>query len=331
MLWKEMPTMHVVVADSGQTMLDIISRPIRDRGDVVHVFSDGHDALSHIQSDPTVDILLTGLELKTMSGLELCWETQLISNSEFPIYIIVMSSSTDVSKLVEALDSGADDFLRKPFAPEELCARLRSAERVRIAQQDLMQLATTDPLTGVCNRRSFFERAERMLENGLADETSAMLMLDIDHFKNINDTFGHDVGDDVLRKVCGAIDPASMVFGRLGGEEFAAFPPGPQSLSAYETAEAMRKTIAAMEIEADDASISITCSFGISQWQDGENIDSLLKKADQTLYQAKMGGRNRTVIFIAEDTEDNLLDILSGDGAFSEEFTDALMPANAVT
>ena len=293
--------MHVVVADCGQAMLEIICRPIRERGDTVHVFTDGFSALNHIRSDPTVDVLLTGLELSTMSGLELCWEAKLVSNSISSTYIIVMSSSSDVAKLVEALDSGADDFLKKPFIPEELCARLRSAERVQSAQRELILLATTDPLTGVCNRRSFFERAKAILDESNAGDRHSVIMLDIDHFKSVNDTFGHDVGDAVLREVSGAIGSTSMIFGRLGGEEFAAFIPGQSAAMSHKIAETMRNTIAGLAIPADDAIIAITCSFGVSEWRDGEDIDSLLKRADQGLYQAKTGGRNRTVIYNVQD------------------------------
>ncbi len=293
--------MHVVVAVRGRAMHEIICRPIRERGDTVHVFTDGLSALNHIRSDPTVDVLLTSLELSTMSGLELCWETKIVSNRESSIYIIVMSSSSDVAKLVEALDSGADDFLKTPFVPEELCARLRSAERVRSAQRELMLRATTDPLTGVCNRRSFFERATAMLDEDKTGDRHSVIMLDIDHFKSVNDTFGHDIGDAVLRDVSAAIGSTSMIFGRLGGEEFAAFIPDQPAAMAHKTAEMMRTTIAGLAIPAGDATIAITCSFGVSERRDGEDIDSLLKKADQALYQAKTGGRNRTVIYNAQD------------------------------
>ena len=297
--------MHVVVADSGETILRIISRSLQDRGDSVRCFSDGREALNYLKANSDVDVLLTGFELHSMSGLELCWESLLLSNVEPPIYVIVMSSSTDTEKLVEALDSGADDFLRKPFAPQEICARMRAAERVRSSQLDLIQLANTDPLTGVGNRRSFFESAEKVIENSPAGSTSAAIMLDIDHFKSVNDKYGHPVGDEVLRKLTAKIGSVCEIFGRLGGEEFAAFLPESSAKAAYQVAEAMRKAVAELRISAGDTTIIITCSFGVSERCEGDDFDALLKKADEALYWAKIQGRNQTKIFQPEKSAPN--------------------------
>lgn len=289
--------MHVVVADGGETILNIIRRPLRERGDDVAVFADGRLALDHIRSTSTVDVLLTGLELKSLSGLELCWEVRNDPLFEVPIYIIVMSSSNDVAKLVEALDSGVDDFLRKPFVPEELCARMRAAQRARNTQKKLIDLAKNDPLTGVANRRSFFEQAESLIAATPAEGSAAAIMLDVDHFKMVNDTYGHDVGDAFLKKICKEIRHFCPVFGRLGGEEFAAFLPGKSISAAYKLAEAMRETVAGVAVAADGELLTVTCSLGVSEWCAGEKIDSLLKKADLALYKAKLAGRNLTVIF----------------------------------
>ena len=303
--------MHVVVADSGETILHIISRAIQSRGDTVRCFTDGREALSYLQTGHKVDVLLTGFELRSLSGLELCWETLVLPNEEPPIYVIVMSSSSELTKLVEALDSGADDFLRKPFAPQEICARMRAAERVRTAQLDLIRLANTDPLTGVGNRRSFFERAEKAFNSMPAGSPSAAIMLDIDQFKSVNDNYGHYVGDVILRELSAEIGSICEIFGRLGGEEFAAFLPGSSIQAAYQVAEVMRKAVAELRISTGDTTVTATCSFGVSEWRDGDDFDALLVRADNALYWAKIRGRNQTAMFDLEDGEpdDVLADI----------------------
>src|SRR5207302_5334426 len=132
-----------------------------------------------------VNVLITSVELTSMSGLELCWETRLLSGRDRTIYIILMSSNLDQQHLISALDSGADEFIRKPPVAEELYARLRSAERLLRLQSELIRLASIDPLTGVFNRRAFFEKTEN------AGTSLAAIMFDVDHFKSINDSYGH--------------------------------------------------------------------------------------------------------------------------------------------
>lgn len=289
--------MHVVIADTGETMLRIIAAPLIENGDKVALFTDGRRALDYIQSDPTVDVLLAGFELENMPGTELCWEAQINPAGAIPVYVIVMSSSSETAKLVEALDSGADDFLRKPFGSEELKARLRAAARVRHSHLRLIEIATADPLTGISNRRSFFEQAGKCLEKAGTEKVVSALMLDIDHFKSVNDTHGHDIGDRVLCQVTEAVGDFAPIFARLGGEEFAALLPGAGVDEAIAVAEKMRTTIAGLSIQAEIGSFSVTCSIGVAERSQGDDIDKLLKKADTALYEAKQTGRNRTVCY----------------------------------
>ena len=139
-----------------------------------------------------------------------------------------MSANYEQRKLIEALDSGADDFIGKPPAVEELYARLRAAERLGAMQRELVRLATTDPLSGLLNRRAFFERAQEACASA-GDSKSAVIsaiMFDIDYFKRINDDFGHGTGDDVIRAVANEAICEKGIVGRLGGEEFAIFAAG---------------------------------------------------------------------------------------------------------
>ena len=284
--------MHVVVVDPSRTVLKAVSRLLESAGHSVAVFVDAREAFDYIKSDREVSALLASAQLNSMSGLELCWETRLLSGRERPIYIILMSSNSDQQHLINALDSGADEFIRKPPVGEELYARLRSAERLLRLQNELIELANIDPLTGVFNRRAFFERA-RPLCVGTAP--LAAIMFDVDHFKRINDTYGHDVGDQVLGVIGHELQNESAVVGRLGGEEFAILLEGASREAAAEHAESLRARLAALSFDAAGETASVTCSFGFAERRPGESIDQLLRRADAALYEAKRRGRDRVV------------------------------------
>ncbi len=176
--------------------------------------------------DPLVDALITSAEQLSISGHELCWETRLLAGERRSIYVILMSSNQERRNLVEALDSGADDFIGKPPAAEELYARLRAAERLSTMHRDLVQLASLDPLTGILNRRVFFEQAAMALAQRPKAGTLAAIMLDIDHFKRVNDLYGHATGDRAISEIASLIAGTGEIVGRLGGEEFAMLLPG---------------------------------------------------------------------------------------------------------
>src|SRR5262249_7932046 len=168
------------------------SKLLESEGHTVSVFVDPEEALDFIKAERDVSVLITSVELSPMSGIELCWKTRLLSGCERTIYIILMSSNSEEQHLINALDNGADELIRKPFASEELHARLRSAERLLRLQSELIRLASTDSLTGVFNRRAFFEQAEQVQRRSAK---LVAIMFDVDHFKQINDSFGHSVGD----------------------------------------------------------------------------------------------------------------------------------------
>jgi two-component system cell cycle response regulator len=287
--------MRVVVVDPSRTVLMAVSRLLATDGHHVTTFVDGPSALACIKADRSVDALITSAELTAMSGVELCWEARLLSGRDRAIYIILMSSNSEERHLVSALDSGADEFIRKPPAREELYARLRSAERLLRLQRELIRLAMIDPLTGVFNRRAFFEKAQQAAARAGAASPMAAIMFDVDHFKKVNDTHGHDVGDEVLRGVAREAADDRMIVGRLGGEEFAILIEETDLEAAAWLGENLRARIAALAFETAQGKLSLTCSFGISQWQAGDSIDRLLKRADSALYEAKGGGRNRVV------------------------------------
>jgi two-component system cell cycle response regulator len=284
--------MRIVICDPSRTMRLYVTRLLQARDHEVRPFADGADALACMREDGGVDAMITSAELGAMSGLELCWETRILAGRDRPIYVILMSSNIDKQKLGEALDSGADDFISKPPVPDELYARLRAAERLGTMQRELVRLASFDPLTGLHNRRVFFEHAQS------ASQRCPMvtaIMIDIDHFKRINDVFGHDIGDRAIAAVAQAIAIEGPVTGRLGGEEFALLLEGRTIEEGLMIAERLRLRMSALRFETAHGIMTLSCSFGVSERQAGENIDDLLKRADIALYAAKTAGRNRVV------------------------------------
>jgi two-component system, cell cycle response regulator len=284
--------LRIVVVDPSRTILKAVSRLLENDGHLVSAFSEGQEALDCIKSAPDVSVLMTSAELASMSGLELCWEARLLSGRDRALYIILMSSNAEQTHVVNALDSGADEFIRKPPAGEELYARLRTAERLLRQQRELMVLAYLDSLTGVLNRRAFFDKAGDLVDAG---QRFAAVMFDIDHFKHVNDSHGHNVGDQVLRVIGREARNGNAVLGRLGGEEFAIVLEGTSLQAATLYAEELRRQLADLSFKEAGQTFSITASFGVAERAANESIDQLLKRADAALYQAKRSGRNRVV------------------------------------
>ena len=152
-----------------------------------------------------------------------------------------------------------------------------------------------DPLTGLCNRRAFFEKAHQAIVRASTSRRPAAILFDMDHFKRINDTYGHDVGDRVLRDISREAASDRMIVGRLGGEEFAILLEESNLEAGLALAQELRAKMAALTFDTDRGKLTVTCSFGVAEWDQGENIDQLLKRADASLYEAKAGGRNRVV------------------------------------
>ena len=230
-----------------------------------------------------------------VSGVELCARVRTFLGNRRPLYIIMMSSNDEYTNCVQALDNGADDFISKPPIAEELLARLRTADRVTSMQYELLRLATIDFLTGLSNRRGFFENAAKVVISAQHGSDLSAIMLDLDHFKQINDTHGHEIGDVVLKRVAAEIPPTPRVVGRLGGEEFGLLVE--ENISdAVNLAQGLRCRVEELRIFAGEKPISVTCSLGAAEWEAGDTIDTLLRRADVALYEAKRTGRNKVVI-----------------------------------
>jgi len=158
-----------------------------------------------------------------------------------------------------------------------------------------VRLASVDPLTGLCNRRVFFERAEAARERCREGGAPTAIMFDIDHFKRVNDLYGHDVGDLAIASVAQLAAAVGEVVGRLGGEEFGMLTQGQHLSGGVKLAERLRAAVAALRLNTTNGPLTLTCSFGVSEHKPGESVDDLLKRADVALYAAKTGGRNRVM------------------------------------
>ena len=288
--------MRIALVDPSRTTRLIVARMLEARGHDVLPFSDELEALAELRADHCIEALITSAELKHMSGVELCWETRLLATCQRPIYVLMMSSQYDQRSLIEALDSGADDFIGKPPLAEELFARLRAAERILSMQHELIRLATIDPLTGLCNRRGFFERAtEACARVAPPDGSLSAIILDIDNFKRINDSYGHEAGDEAIRICANAARLDEAVTGRLGGDEFALLLERKPLPQAIEIAEDLRLRLAARPFDTGKDRITLTWSVGVGEGRPGDTVDQILARADAALYDAKLGGRNRVV------------------------------------
>ncbi len=286
--------MRIALVDSSRTVLHIVGDLLEKGGHEVRAFTDGRAALDFVREDETVRALITSAEPASMSGIQLCAEGRKLAGARRPLYIILMSSTTDRDFVVQALDHGADDFVHKPPVCEELRARLRAAERLTSMQHELVKLATTDPLTRLANRRAFFEQAEQMVARRTGGAPASAIVVDIDHFKKVNDASGHQVGDEVLRAVAAEIAAVVGVSGRLGGEEFCILVEGGLA-DAAELAEDLRRSVGRLRFAAARGPFAITCSCGVAELELGDDIDRLLHRADMALYQAKLSGRDRVI------------------------------------
>jgi diguanylate cyclase (GGDEF)-like protein len=286
---------RIVLVDPSRTVRRIVTDLVQQWKYDVCPFADGAEAYSHIQRDESVRVLITSAELPSMSGIELCVKVRALLENRRPLYIIMMSSNDEYTKCVQALDNGADDFINKPPIAEELRARLRTADRVTSMQEELVRLATTDFLTGLSNRRAFFERAAQVMIRAQYGHVASAIMFDLDHFKLINDVHGHDIGDAVLKRVAVEIASLPGLAGRLGGEEFGLLVESDLS-DAVDIAQEFRRSVEGLKIFAGEKQVAVTCSLGVAEWEAGDTIDTLLRRADLALYEAKRTGRNKFVV-----------------------------------
>jgi two-component system cell cycle response regulator len=302
------PTALVLVAEDSLVVRTLLRRQLEEYGHRVVEAVDGEEALAMCRLHQP-DAMLLDVEMPKLDGHGVL--AALRATPELAdIPVVFLTARTSTEDVVEGLRLGAHDYLRKPFEPSELLARVSAAVRVKTLQDQLRQrnielhaMSRTDALTGLPNRR---EMQERIIATASAarrhHQPSALLMVDVDHFKSVNDTRGHDAGDAVLRAVatglsdeCRAEDSA----GRWGGEEFLVVAPMTDIDGGMRLGERIRSRIGDATVPVDDGpDIDVTVSVGVAS---GSAVDALLAAADAALYAAKRAGRNR-VVSAAEET-----------------------------
>jgi two-component system cell cycle response regulator len=277
-----------------KTIVRIVSELIQADGYEVLGFTDGRKALACLGLDSDVRALIASVQLESLSGIELCAAARQLAGTRRPLYVMLMSSSDDRDIVVQALDRGADDFIHKPPDVEELRARLRLADRVTSMQRELIRYGTTDSLSDLLNRREFFHRAAETEKKAAMGPPVSAIMLDIDHFKGMNDRHGHDAGDRAIVAGASQVKLLDGVSGRLGGEEFCLLVEHDLA-RALAIAENLRNAISQMRLEVNGAAAAVTASFGVAQWEQGDTIDRLLRRADIAMYRENNAGRNRVI------------------------------------
>ncbi|QQM63772.1 diguanylate cyclase [Pseudoalteromonas sp. LC2018020214] len=285
----------LVVDDSKSTRRYICSLLVRHKYQIIEA-QDGQEALNLLEASPDISVIITDNEMPNMNGDELCSEIRrLYSNDEKAIIGISGSDSIGLSSLF--LKNGANDYLHKPFNSEEFYCRLSQNVDMLELIATIRRQANTDYLTNLPNRRYFFEEAEKSLKQIKHTKgDGALAMLDIDHFKSINDTYGHDVGDEVLKglSICFSKYFKKHLVARLGGEEFAVYFIDVDKQEALKRLEGFRYFIEMNSQEFSKAKIKFTISIGFANGPVYQ-IDELLKQADLKLYDAKESGRNKVV------------------------------------
>jgi diguanylate cyclase (GGDEF)-like protein len=292
----------ILVGDNSQVVREVLRWHLESHGYQVIEAADGAESVTLARKAKPAVILLS-VELPTLNGHQALSRLKADPDvRDTPVVFITGHTETD--DVVEGLRLGAHDYLRKPFEPAEVIARVSAAVRVKELQDDLRarnaeldRIARSDPLTGLANRRHLDEQlAAHAASAARHHHELSVAVVDIDNFKSVNDTFGHNAGDTVLREVARRIAVSARVediVGRWGGEEFIVILPHCGVDGATVVSERIRRAVAATPVRAEHGiAIPVTVSVGCT----GGTDEVAVERADAALYAAKKGGRNRTVV-----------------------------------
>lgn len=303
-------TGRILIVDDNAMIRNEIKAVLMKDGGFTHFLeaSDGLTAFKTIMETPP-DLVLCDLVMPGFDGLKFLGLKASRKELE-QIPVIILTAEDDLDRKAEILERGASDYVTKPFHEKELLARVRIHTKLKRLQDELLEkntqleaLSVTDALTGLANRRRLMDRLEDEVRRAMRTKTPlAVVMIDIDHFKEVNDTYGHAMGDVVLRNI-GALLNASLrttdLAARYGGEELTLVLPLTDTAAALQVAEGLRQKFAALEHVLDGVSVRKTASMGIAA-HDGQggipDAEAFLKRADEALYRAKEGGRNRVEV-----------------------------------
>jgi diguanylate cyclase (GGDEF)-like protein len=316
---------RILIVDDHADNVQVLRARLEARGYLVDSAGDGEEALKKIYASPP-DLVLLDVMMPKIDGLEVA--RRMKSDRSLPFIPVIMQTALDSTEsMVQGLDAGADDYIAKPIDYQELEARVKSLLRIQALQAELAErerqlseandqllvMARTDALTGVANRRNLSERLHEMWEHSQRlHEPLSVVMCDIDHFKRVNDDFGHQVGDAVLQQFAMLLQVAAREIdrvGRYGGEEFLLILPGTVLDAAVTFAERVREHVEQYAfVYHGDQTLHRTMSCGVAAWPHPrvQNEDALVKAADDALYVAKETGRNRVVRFDSREFNEHI-------------------------
>lgn len=293
--------MRILIAEDDSISRRVLESFLTKWGHEVVATKNGSEAWWELGKEDAPLLAILDWMMPGMDGIELCREIRNRGSDPY-VYILLLTAKGQKQDVVQGIEAGADDYLTKPFDPQELKVRLRAGIRILELQENLRVQALRDPLTGLWNRRGIsgllrkeFNRSQRQ---GLP---LGIIMADLDHFKSINDTHGHEAGDAVLREAALRMKSAVRTYdfvSRYGGEEFLIFAPECDAQGALALAERIRFNLAKEPVTVPNAELPVTASFGVASF-DGENesdLDSLVRAADAALYRSKENGRDRVEI-----------------------------------
>ena len=299
----EIKDSKILVVDDIKTNCDVLKRRLENNNFNVEVSMSGKDALAKI-SKSQFDLILLDVLMPEVNGLEVLIKIrEQYSADKLPV--IMVSSFDDVESISKCIQLGASDYLPKPVNSTILTQKVASTlerkslrEREEQLLSELHKQAITDEMTGVPNRRFVFERLEKSFDDieENSKEHFATAIFDIDHFKQVNDTYGHAAGDEIIKKVCNiatSIIKSPNIFGRIGGEEFLAVIFNDSANHLQEICEKIRTTIENEETLFDNQKIKVTLSGGVCFSNESSSVSDLVNKADERLYLAKKNGRNK--------------------------------------
>ena len=299
--------LRILIAEDDAVSRKILEAYLKKWGHDVVVTKDGAEAWGQLEREDAPRLAVLDWMMPELDGVQVCARVRGRENAPFT-YILLLTAKGETDDIVMALDSGADDYLVKPYNASELRSRIGAGERIvrlheelESANAALKRLSQTDYLTQVNNRSAIVHRIEEELSRSARTNAPlAVFLLDIDHFKKINDTHGHAAGDAVLIEVARRLKDQCRTYdatGRYGGEEFVVVAPGPHRNEIDTVGERIREAIAHAPIMAEGVSILVTASIGGVWVAPGatSSVDVVLKRADDLLYQAKHAGRNRLI------------------------------------
>lgn len=290
--------MKVLIADDDEGTLSVLATLLDDIGHEAVLAHDGLEAWAIIQGREAPPLAILDWMMPGMDGVDICRTLRHQQKKPYP-YLIMLTARDQIEDLVEGMEAGADDYLRKPFDMRELRARLHAGERILALQDELRARATFDNLTRLLNRATVVERLARELAHiKRKGGAVTVVLLDLDNFKRINDTHGHAVGDEVLCAAAKRLAASMRAYdelGRYGGEEFLAVLPSCGARSGLEVAERMRKSLAVLPVGTSSGPVILTASLGVAtgDHQLAVTAENLVALADKALYKAKRSGRNR--------------------------------------